>query len=303
MSSYQFVNTLAQCYAEQTGQGGVTGGGSQNPQDYYNMNYPNCYSPNLAAAAQQQYGQYSQLMMGGNNGGGGAGGQVGVSPGGMGGTADFGTNANNTNATNAGNTSTGQRGSANQSPSSSGLMPNNSGNNSSNNGGGGNNKFAASSAAAASGLGQAAVGSVLDGSLGSPQDLSRASDGETPQPSCQSMGGPKTPDSGPPMSPALTASSPGSTSKGHPESSSDRGGGSSGGGGGGSGSSKNGSSKSSSNSNGKDPPHIYPWMKRVHLGQSKSRLLFNLCFYFFGAQFDSGVDLRAKRRSSEHRID
>ena len=277
MSSYQFVNTLAQCYAEQTGQGGVTGGGSQNPQDYYNMNYPNCYSPNLAAAAQQQYGQYSQLMMGGNNGsGGGAGGQVGVSPGGGMGGADFGTNATTTANTNAANTSTGQRGSANQSPSSSGLMPNST-NNAVGGGGGSNssNKFASSAATGSGLVGQAPVGSVLDGSLGSPQDLSRASDGETPQPSCQSMGGPKTPDSGPPLSPALTASSPGSTSKGHPESSSDRGGGGSsgGGGGGGSGSSKNGSSKSSSNSNGKDPPHIYPWMKRVHLGQSKFRFL------------------------------
>ena len=60
MSSYQFVNTLAQCYAEQNaGQNAAAAAG----QDYYNMNYPNSYSPNLAAHA-QQYGQYSQLMMG-----------------------------------------------------------------------------------------------------------------------------------------------------------------------------------------------------------------------------------------------
>ena len=52
MSSYQFVNTLAQCYAEQqnaaaasAGTAATTGGHSQ--QDYYNMNYSNCYSPNL----------------------------------------------------------------------------------------------------------------------------------------------------------------------------------------------------------------------------------------------------------------
>lgn len=43
MSSYQFVNTLAQCYAaEQSAQ--------QNPnaQDYYNMSYANCYSPSVS---------------------------------------------------------------------------------------------------------------------------------------------------------------------------------------------------------------------------------------------------------------
>ena len=72
MSSYQFVNTLAQCYAaEQSGQAGAASAANQaTSNDYYNMNYPNCYSPNLAAHA-QQYGQYSQLMMGTNGGGGG----------------------------------------------------------------------------------------------------------------------------------------------------------------------------------------------------------------------------------------
>ena len=56
MSSYQFVNTLAQCYAENQ-----QAAAAQN-QDYYNMNYPNCYSPNLAN--HPQYGQYSMLMSG-----------------------------------------------------------------------------------------------------------------------------------------------------------------------------------------------------------------------------------------------
>ena len=77
MSSYQFVNTLAQCYSDQQQQqqqqqstaaaaaaaaaAANAAQTSQQQQDYYNMNYPNCYSPNLAAHA--QYGQYS-LMMG-----------------------------------------------------------------------------------------------------------------------------------------------------------------------------------------------------------------------------------------------
>ena len=56
MSSYQFVNTLAQCYAENQ-----QAAAAQN-QDYYNMNYPNCYSPNLAN--HPQYGQYSLMMSG-----------------------------------------------------------------------------------------------------------------------------------------------------------------------------------------------------------------------------------------------
>ena len=42
MSSYQFVNTLAQCY-EANAQ--LQGGSAPPPQDYYSMQYPNCYSP------------------------------------------------------------------------------------------------------------------------------------------------------------------------------------------------------------------------------------------------------------------
>ena len=52
MSSYQFVNTLAQCYeanAQLQGAGAAAAGagvaGSTAPQDYYGMQYPNCYSP------------------------------------------------------------------------------------------------------------------------------------------------------------------------------------------------------------------------------------------------------------------
>nr|ALB00307.1 Sex combs reduced [Paracyclopina nana]ALB00316.1 Sex combs reduced [Paracyclopina nana] len=62
MSSYQFVNTLAQCYAEQqqqqqTAAAASVGAASGGQADYYNMNYPNCYSPN-------QYNQYSLMMSG-----------------------------------------------------------------------------------------------------------------------------------------------------------------------------------------------------------------------------------------------
>ncbi|QQP52900.1 Sex combs reduced [Caligus rogercresseyi] len=84
MSSYQFVNTLAQCYAEQQQQQQQQQSGTQagpqvppqaplpNNQDYYNMNYPSCYSPGLNSQGGGQYGGYGHLggMMGaaGNNG-------------------------------------------------------------------------------------------------------------------------------------------------------------------------------------------------------------------------------------------
>merc|ERR1719410_1625170 len=64
MSSYQFVNTLAQCYeanAQLQGAGAAAAGsvgGATAPQDYYNMQYPNCYSPATQGYAQQ----YSSMM-------------------------------------------------------------------------------------------------------------------------------------------------------------------------------------------------------------------------------------------------
>ena len=66
MSSYQFVNTLAQCYeanAQLQGAGAAAAGSvgaATAPQDYYNMQYPNCYSP----ATQQGYAQQYSSMMG-----------------------------------------------------------------------------------------------------------------------------------------------------------------------------------------------------------------------------------------------
>ena len=61
MSSYQFVNTIAQCYAEA---GQAAGAAAATSQDYYNMNYPNCYSPNLNANHANSYNQYSLMMSG-----------------------------------------------------------------------------------------------------------------------------------------------------------------------------------------------------------------------------------------------
>ena len=64
MSSYQFVNTLAQCYeanAQLQGAGAAAAGSvgaAAAPQDYYNMQYPNCYSPATQGYAQQ----YSSMM-------------------------------------------------------------------------------------------------------------------------------------------------------------------------------------------------------------------------------------------------
>lgn len=259
MSSYQFVNTLAQCYAaEQSGQTGSAN--AQASQDYYNMNYPNCYSPNLAAHA-QQYGQYSLMMTGSGGGGGAAGSGGGQNPGG-GGAADNGFSVATSSQQQQQQqpqqppqqqpTATGQRGSANQSPITS---------------------------------------SSCNRVGGSPQDLSRASDGETPN-LCQSttslgaLQQPKTPDT--PSSPMGTTASPSSGSK--DATSTDRSStGGAGAGGGGASSCNNNSSGSKNNkhtgggassdadSEGKsstnNPPQIYPWMKRVHLGQSKFRLL------------------------------
>ena len=88
-----------------------------------------------------------------------------------------------------------------------------------------------------------------DSNVGSPQDLSTTSSGGTPQPGA----GPKSPDSdiednGPtsPMSPSPGAGASSSATATSTKKESD--------------------TKSS-------PPQIYPWMKRVHLGQSKCHAL------------------------------
>ena len=90
-----------------------------------------------------------------------------------------------------------------------------------------------------------------DSNVGSPQDLSTTSSGGTPQPGA----GPKSPDSdiednGPtsPLSPSPGAGASSSATATSTKKESD--------------------TKSS-------PPQIYPWMKRVHLGQSKCHFLFD----------------------------
>ena len=82
-----------------------------------------------------------------------------------------------------------------------------------------------------------------DSNVGSPQDLSTTSSGGTPQPGAGGggLGAPKSPESDleEPSSP-LSPSPSGGAGSGK----------------------KDGDVKS-------NPPQIYPWMKRVHLGQSK----------------------------------
>jgi len=305
MSSYQFVNTLAQCYAENQ----QAAQAAQN-QDYYNMNYPNCYSPNLAN--HPQYGQYS-LMMSGQAA------AAAVAAAGVSTATDY---ANSVSAAAGGATGPmgqqpsqqhqqtqqqqhqtqlqqqnqqqqGQRRSANQSPS-----------------GGVSTSMTQISNCKYS----------TDSSVGSPQDLRTASADGTPQP-LGSLGvpggvggmvpgtGPKSPPSPsvsqPPLSPltsspasiaaavaaaaavnqqassSSTSSSGNSrraggvsnTSGGNATSTTSTGGGSNsaagegGGGEGGKSSSGSGSSGGDGKSSG-GSPQIYPWMKRVHLGQN-----------------------------------
>ena len=151
MSSYQFVNTLAQCYAEQTAAQQAT----QVSQDYYNMNYPNCYSPNLTNHS--QYGQYS-LMMSGQAAAAMAAGMADYGVAGGGGIPGGGGSVISNNLSSS--SQQGHRRSANPSPS---TVINQISNNC--------NKYSDSS-----------VG-------GSPQDLRTSSAGGTPQPM---MGHPKT---------------------------------------------------------------------------------------------------------------
>ena len=151
MSSYQFVNTLAQCYAEQTAAQQAT----QVSQDYYNMNYPNCYSPNLTNHS--QYGQYS-LMMSGQAAAAMAAGMADYGVAGGGGIPGGGGSVISNNLSSS--SQQGHRRSANPSPS---AVINQISNNC--------NKYSDSS-----------VG-------GSPQDLRTSSAGGTPQPM---MGHPKT---------------------------------------------------------------------------------------------------------------
>ena len=308
MSSYQFVNTLAQCYAENQ-----QAAAAQN-QDYYNMNYPNCYSPNLAT--HPQYGQYNALMMSGQAA------AAAVAAAGVSAATDYGNSVSAGVAGAAGTTmgqqptqqhpqtqhqqhqtqqqqqqQQGQRRSANQSPS-----------------GGVTTSMTQISNCKYS----------TDSSVGSPQDLRTASADGTPQPigslGVPGVGGGMVPGTGPKSPPSPSVSQPplspltsspasiaaavaaaaavnqqasssstsssgnsrraGNTSTGNATSTTSTGGGSNsvggegGSGEGGKNSSGSGSSKEDGKSSG-GSPQIYPWMKRVHLGQSKC-LSYNL---------------------------
>ncbi len=165
MSSYQFVNTLAQCYAEQTAAQQAT----QVGPDYYNMNYPNCYSPNLTNHS--QYGQYS-LMMSGQAAAAMAAGMADYGVTGGGGGIPGGGGSVLANSLNS---QQGHRRSANESPSAVINQISN------------NCKYSDSS-----------VG-------GSPQDLRTSSAGGTPQPI---LGNPKTSSSPVSQSPLSPMTSP-----------------------------------------------------------------------------------------------
>ena len=207
MSSYQFVNTLAQCYeanAQLQGAGAAAAGSvgaAAAPQDYYNMQYPNCYSPATQGYAQQ----YSSMM---------------------GAAASHDYTPPSSSATLSSSQASARRSPGLPSaPSAPSLTP-----------------------APLTQSNLAANCKYTDSNVGSPQDLSTTSSGGTPQPGA----GPKSPDSdiednGPqsPLSPSPGAGASSSATATSTKKESD--------------------TKSS-------PPQIYPWMKRVHLGQSKCRL-------------------------------
>lgn len=203
MSSYQFVNTLAQCYEANAQLQGATAGagvvpGTTGPQDYYNMQYPNCYSPATQGYAQQ----YSSMM--------------GATPG-----ASHDYTPPSSSATISSSQTRARSPNLPTGPSAPALTP-----------------------APLTQSNLAATCKYTDSNVGSPQDLSTTSSGGTPQPGA----GPKSPDSdiedsGPtsPLSPSPGAGASSSATAT---------------------STKKEDTKSS-------PPQIYPWMKRVHLGQSK----------------------------------
>lgn len=268
MSSYQFVNSLASCYGQQAGR---TGASPVDPAaaaaDFYNPNggnaYPNCYSPQQSQYQQQQhYGgvngheammDYTQLhsqshRMNIHNS---------TSPVSVMATPPLINNnnlvANPVNNINQRNVTA---------PSC---------------------KYADSSSISKSG-----VSSPQDLSTGpsrSPGPLtvtttskisSSASSAISPTTPARlatspvSAGG-RTTSSNVSQSSASPASSTSSTSTG--------GGGSGGGGGGGGGSGGNSSLNSSSKGGSSgNPPQIYPWMKRVHLGQSKYSFNFLIAY-------------------------
>ena len=214
MSSYQFVNTLAQCY-EQAQMAGVGAAATPTaPQDYYNMQYPSCYSP----ATQQQYSQYSGMM--------------GTTP------------AHSQDYPPPSSTSTSTPQPARR---SGGVSP-----------GGVASAAPPPPPNTNSSLPQNNIQSCkyADSNVGSPQDLSTTSSGGTPQPVPPS-GAPKSPESD--LEGDSQPTSPLSPSPGGVAPSS-----------GGVARSATATSTSTKKEDEKsNPPQIYPWMKRVHLGQSK----------------------------------
>jgi len=292
MSSYQFVNTLAQCYAEQQNAASAAASAGQTNQqsmDYYNMNYPNSYSPNLGNNS-NPYNQYSLMMSGQaaaamasmatttgavdtNYSGSAAGMSTASASGGVPSANSPNSLAGSSMAQSGQQTSTTQRRLNNHSPMNNCA-----------------NKYEAT----ASGLPPG----------GSPQDLRTSSENEgTPQPKTPSSPAVSHPPLSPLLSPtsnvtpaaaasaaaaaaavaaaAAAASGSSNSSNSSNNVSNPGGGGGAGGPGGPSGtsggnrSSKQNSSNSAASEDGKtsssstgNPPQIYPWMKRAHLGQN-----------------------------------
>lgn len=261
MSSYQFVNSLAACY------NGSRGGPDPNAtNDYYpgapaassgaagggaaGSTYPNCYSPATAAQANYYGGSPTHHVTNLSNG------------------SDYRTNA--PPGLNGGSVLP-LTSSLTNNPSckyaSPALNNNNSTTNNNNSGAnnptnivssGGGSGANASAVVAAAAAAAALVG--LDTGLancGSPQDLTTNSNGSSASSSVCST----------PRSPPLGSggSSTGGRSQNSQNSQSNSSHNST------SPNSNNGNQSQSGNTKGSsgNPPQIYPWMKRVHLGQSK----------------------------------
>ena len=258
MSSYQFVNTLAQCYEQAGVVGGLPGaaagaGAVVTPHEYYGMQYPACYSPATQAAAYSSH-QYASMMTSAQQQ------QQQQQP-------DYSSPPSSTTALSHHRRSpvatTGGLGGLSAAPPLGSGPLSNLLSGSSLNTSGGNNTGAGL-------LPQQANCKYADSNVGSPQDLSTNSSGGTPQPPVGGVPhsggggiGPKSPESeledddedeepSSPLSP-----SPGASGSGGAATKKEAGSG-------------GGDSKS-------NPPQIYPWMKRVHLGQSKS--IFSLPFF------------------------
>ena len=216
MSSYQFVNTLAQCYEAnaqlQGGASGVSTGAAGS--DYYGMQYPNCYSP--ATQAYQGAG-YRNMMASATASAASATGAASTQPPPL----EYAPTSSSTTSMST------------HTPTSSRRSP---------------GPLSGSVAGTPAPLTTANVNcKYQDSNVGSPQDLSTTSSGGgTPHPGGM-PGGLKSPDSD------IEDDDPTSPMSPDPKE-------------GGASSSATSTKKEDSKST---PPQIYPWMKRVHLGQSK----------------------------------